>query len=513
MVSPGEVFVGQFKFDHGGLLINMPRGVTTATWIFDVEARPLQTAEFTWRDPRGEIIDWQRLERYQVQRGPGYQVKLTIKDVTLEDMGPYPFEVRVNNGKQSRSHNETFVLVIPQAPTVEMRTEGNYRQTFFQLQKTYKVDCVVRGYPINETSLEMYQYSCGSFPKQNYCNENHNRLILDSTKLEPEDGVTDPRYHHQLVSSAQVRMERNIMVGCRVCSRGARPQCSRKNETKLLVGEFESGLEVWGLEQNRDYYEGDDVNISCTASKYLYSDVDWNCRNSRKNDSDISALKKKCDAPRIIEDSQHSYIRTLVLRNISSANDGKYICEATKDDKGKQKVAKFRELSVSRIIKPTVKLTNMNDTTIQLEQEQKFKFICNMKGNPRPTITWFRDGDVLEEDDFVEISQDYLELKFIRTEDAGRYSCLAVNRGGQAELFLSLEVLDSSLWSIVYGCIGGGVVLVVLIIFLLWRICYYKEEIEKLSLKDIKTFHDGDPTKINGDLDVHEQTDLLPYDK
>ena len=155
----------------------------------------------------------------------------------------------------------------------------------------------------------------------------------------------------------------------------------------------------------------------------------------------------------------------------------------------------------------------MNDTTIQLKKEQNFKFICNIFGRPRPVVSWFKDGEIIEEDDFIDISSHTLELKYIRTEDAGKYSCSASNRGGEAELFLSLEVLDSGPWKILYGCMAGGAVLVILIIILLWKICYYKDKIESLTKAEIDLFRNGDPDKINEQLDVHEQTDLLPYDK
>ena len=114
---------------------------------------------------------------------------------------------------------------------------------------------------------------------------------------------------------------------------------------------------------------------------------------------------------------------------------------------------------------------------------------------------------------FLAIVHKNKKLKYIRSEDGGKYWCSASNRGGKVELFLSLEVLDTGPWKIVYGCIGGGVIFVIIIIILLWKICYYKDKIESLTKAEIELFVNGDPDKINEQLDVHEQTDLLPYDK
>ena len=49
--------------------------------------------------------------------------------------------------------------------------------------------------------------------------------------------------------------------------------------------------------------------------------------------------------------------------------------------------------------------------------------------------------------------------------------------------------------------------------YLIWRICYYKDQIRSLTKAELELFRNGDPSKINDQLDVHEQTDLLPYDK
>ena len=83
------------------------------------------------------------------------------------------------------------------------------------------------------------------------------------------------------------------------------------------------------------------------------------------------------------------------------------------------------------------------------------------------------------------------------------------------------------------AAIGGGVtaglVLVGVILLLLWRIFYYQvqsskckqhiqnippqDQIRSLTQAELDMFRNGDPDKINDQLDVHEQTDLLPYDK
>ena len=40
-----------------------------------------------------------------------------------------------------------------------------------------------------------------------------------------------------------------------------------------------------------------------------------------------------------------------------------------------------------------------------------------------------------------------------------------------------------------------------------------QDQIRSLTQAELDMFRNGDPDKINDQLDVHEQTDLLPYDK
>ena len=62
-------------------------------------ARPRHLATFVWRNPRGEVIS--DTSKY-VMTVEDFDIRLLIKNVTINDMGAYPFEVKAGN-EPSRS--------------------------------------------------------------------------------------------------------------------------------------------------------------------------------------------------------------------------------------------------------------------------------------------------------------------------------------------------------------------------------------------------------------------------
>ena len=98
----------------------------------------------------------------------------------------------------------------------------------------------------------------------------------------------------------------------------------------------------------------------------------------------------------------------------------------------------------------------------------------------------------------------------MRRKDPGIYLCVAENRGGQLELSVDPEF---HIAAEIRGSSAAGVVLIVVILSMLWKIREYNSKIRTLTAAELQLFEHGDPNSINEQLDVHEQTDLLPYDK
>ena len=78
---------------------------------------------------------------------------------------------------------------------------------------------------------------------------------------------------------------------------------------------------------------------------------------------------------------------------------------------------------------------------------------------------------------------------------------------------LNFLLLEFNTAAVIGGSSAAGVVLLVVILSMLWKIREYNSKIRTLTAAELQLFEHGDPNSINEQLDVHEQTDLLPYDK
>ena len=99
--------------------------------------------------------------------------------------------------------------------------------------------------------------------------------------------------------------------------------------------------------------------------------------------------------------------------------------------------------------------------------------------------------------------------------DSGLYRCRGANRGGEAECLLRLAVAGPAgwTWGLVAGTTTAAVLLIVMAAVMVFKIRQYNSKLRRLTAAELKLFTDGDPKNINAALDVHEQTDLLPYNK
>jgi len=74
------------------------------------------------------------------------------------------------------------------------------------------------------------------------------------------------------------------------------------------------------------------------------------------------------------------------------------------------------------------------------------KFVCEVGSNPRPEISWFFNGEPLEEDKRRKIKTNgmtrMLLIKKIQESDVGSYTCRAKNQEGTVESCGSLEIVE-----------------------------------------------------------------------
>ncbi|KAL9961653.1 hypothetical protein ACROYT_G030641 [Oculina patagonica] len=78
-------------------------------------------------------------------------------------------------------------------------------------------------------------------------------------------------------------------------------------------------------------------------------------------------------------------------------------------------------------------------SSLTVKEKQNVAFPCKATGFPPPVITWYKDGQVIEEER-RQFNERNLEIKEIQFEDRGIYTCKAENLLGRVQLSVNVTV-------------------------------------------------------------------------
>ncbi|PSN29187.1 hypothetical protein C0J52_25667 [Blattella germanica] len=142
--------------------------------------------------------------------------------------------------------------------------------------------------------------------------------------------------------------------------------------------------------------------------------------------------------------SEHAGIYTCRAENVA----GSVTCTATVNvvtDSEWEEVTEFVSPSFVQ------RLTN-----VRVMDGEEVHFVCQVTGKPTPRISWFHKNEPVKEAKDVTIYQDTegvckLAISEVFPEDAGEYTCHAINKVGEAVCAASLIVEDSEIASVTIG--------------------------------------------------------------
>ena len=108
--NPEDLLVGELKFHGGHHNISTEVG-KEARWVFKVEMRPQEGSSILWTGPEGQEVPHTSMTRYtQTIDLSTTQVTLSISNVSVADVGPYPLLLTVRGANQSLTQTETLYL-------------------------------------------------------------------------------------------------------------------------------------------------------------------------------------------------------------------------------------------------------------------------------------------------------------------------------------------------------------------------------------------------------------------
>ncbi|XP_057363933.1 hemicentin-1 isoform X3 [Manis pentadactyla] len=138
---------------------------------------------------------------------------------------------------------------------------------------------------------------------------------------------------------------------------------------------------------------------------------------------------------------------TLQIKKTQISDTGRYTCVAS-NIAGEDELDFDVNIQVPPSFQKLWEIGNMLDTGRSGEAKDviinnPISLYCETNAAPPPTLTWYKDGHALTSSDRVLILPGgrVLQIPRAKAEDAGRYTCVAVNEAGQDSLRYDVRVL------------------------------------------------------------------------
>ncbi|XP_078600981.1 vascular endothelial growth factor receptor 1-like isoform X1 [Branchiostoma floridae x Branchiostoma japonicum] len=423
--------------------------------------------------------------------------RLNILNVAPEHAGIYTLEAR----NRDVAVNSSVQLLVYMKPTVQIEKTSPH---FQKKGEKSVLTCTSEGMP--EPSFSWFWKPCGGenplrcepslqaawqvFSLRNLPNE---PLQLQQEMSSDTDGTKVYTSRLTLINPTQ-----NGFYMCTATNRYGNSSAV----AEFLVTDVPNGF---GVQFDvLDTVEGDEaVTFSCQANKFKFTTPTWHhlYPDNVTEAVPTSAIRTK--------HTEYSNMVVLALGRVEVGDAGKYVCMAESREDG-ELVKAETFLNVEAMVAPTMTV-GLSDRTVDASNTTSMSLTCLADGVPSPEIRWFRDGEAVLGDVAgiqLEAGGERLVVERISAEDAGMYTCTAVNRAGSVSsngtvtiegLPSAVQGLMSTDQKIILGCLLVVLAVVCAVIVLLaWKLHKRRKLYQYIY-------------KLDPDLPIDEQTELLPY--
>ncbi|XP_069666989.1 vascular endothelial growth factor receptor kdr-like isoform X2 [Haliaeetus albicilla] len=416
--------------------------------------------------------------------------RLGIRDVRPKHAGNYT--IVLSNAKYGLYKNLTMQLVVTERPKIYEKETDFDKIERVELRSKHKIQCTVSGNP--DPKIEWKWQPCSLTDM--LCNPDGQKIVvhenmLIGNKIRSIENITMKHGDKRKIVST-LTTENSSASGIYYCV------ASNK------IGEEERSIEFYvsdvpfGLQTDPQVTTivGNDVRLTCRASKYIYSHLAWYYPSSEAALSD--AVIKTTD--------NYSISLTLVITNITKEQSGLYKCRAQNQHNSTDTLEQHTQLLVRAKAAPYV-IQNLTDLEVNISG--KIILECRVSGTPEPQITWRKNGYPISAASGISMENNTLVIERVKKDDEGLYECKASNDMGQdsTSAFIKIQGSEekSNIEVIILVCTGLAATLFWLLLTLFIR------KLRKPDATDIKTGYLSiimDPEE----MPLDEQCDRLPYD-
>ncbi|KAF6016737.1 Pvr [Bugula neritina] len=435
-----------------------------------------------------------------------YEAKLKIRALEFSDRGVYSLTASVGG----ESITEDFTVKVNTPPilsllyayhghTVPVSPSG--QTVYFQPSQVLTISCKSTwGFP--QPDITWYWQDCDY---QNLCAMNESAWveIHHTSKSQPNQ----PYIHSTNPGSENLQLT-TLKSGWLKC--GGENVVGEAEQTMRAVisdlpEEFSGvGFPVATTKQASQLVENDVIVLPCFVSKLSCTEDKIQIIRS----SDEVYTK---NSPNILSwEVRDGVYKLSIALNVTLDMDGyKYACRCKGGRQGpivSLRVQTYRAPSWLKHIKEAV----------QVDPGQTHTMVCQADGTPLPTISWFKDGQLITATETRLVSKNTQNLTLIRvtSADSGEYWCRAEVSGrsdGYIQSSSTLIVTDNVQLSNTHVTIVAMISIVTFITTLLVSMLVLRKFCRRKYVSHILLLQSKE--NINPSMPLDEQTDALPYDR
>lgn len=420
---------------------------------------------------------------------------LTIREVKERDAGV--FTVSLGNQEKGLYRNLSFTLVVDVKPKILEEEVATSDVQPYMFGKRHQITCTVTGAPAPEVTWQWQP--CHPDPTLKECKlytepipvqvgtkgtYPHNWIESINNSTELMKGSLEPGKENKTMST--------LVVG--VANTSGVYSCSAQNvrgssvlHTTFYVDDHSQHLAI----EPMNAIEGDDITLTCRATRYLYTDLQWYDPQNRTVTTSTLQL------------SPYTISLALTLTNVSRNHTAGYQCRAQNHQ---NKVT--RKTSILTVKERKHPWLSQNLTNQDVNSSSTLTLACYALGVPRPYITWYKNSIPVEEGPGITLREDgVLIIERVKKDDEGLYECQASNDKGSIKTSAVVTVVGDegkpNIEVIILVCTGAAATFLWLILILFIR---------KLR-KNPANYKMGPSIIIDPDeMPLDEQCDLLQYD-
>ncbi|XP_037531691.1 vascular endothelial growth factor receptor kdr-like [Nematolebias whitei] len=444
--------------------------------------------------PQPDTTTWYKDGVLIMKNSTSYKMfgySLAVINVQQKHAGVYT--ISLSNKLKGLHRNLSYTLVIDVKPTISEAELSTMDLQPYMSGKQQRLVCSSYGQPL--PNITWFWQPCRSDPTLKDCRTYTEPILVkaDNQGNYSHNWIEDIIGNFELVKGKNKTVSTLVIGETRVSGRYS---CKAQNEnglsTMMIPFYVHNNSEEVTIEP-RAAIEGDDVTLTCRATRYLYTDLQWLDSRNQTITVNVSNLQI----------SHYSISLSLYLHNVSRNSTAGYKCQG-------YKLLRWRKIETAKLILNEKKRPwlSQNLTNQDVNSSSTLVMPCYASGVPHPFITWFKNGIKVKESPGVTLEADgTLTIERVKKDDEGLYECVAQNAEGFANTSAVVTVLGDdgkpNVEVIILVCTGAAATFlwIMLIMF-----------IRKLRRQPAH-YKMGPSIIIDPDeYPLEEQNDLLQYD-